>query len=98
MDIHNRMVAGMAEATRLTREGRLLQATAIIQDTLRGMPTKHASSNATACTDDEPIDVSFRVIDETPSPTQVSPPRRVYPMSSSAVTTPQPPEATMRPS
>ncbi len=40
MDIHNRMVAGMAEATRLTREGRLLQAAAIIQDTLRGMPTK----------------------------------------------------------
>jgi poly(hydroxyalkanoate) depolymerase family esterase len=97
MDIHNRMAAGMAEATRLTREGRLRQATAIIQDTLRGMPTKNASSNATACTDDEPIDVSFRVIDETPPPTQVSPPQRAYPMSSSAVTTPRPPEVALRP-
>ena len=97
MDIDNRMAAGMAEATRLTREGRLRQAAAIIQDTLRGMHTKYASSNATACTDDEPIDVSFRVIDETPPPTQVSPPQRAYPMSSSAVTTPRPPEVALRP-
>ena len=66
----------MAEATRLTRAGQLLQATAIIKDTLRGLLTKKASSHATACTDDK-IDVSFRVIDEAPSPTVGPPPRRL---------------------
>ena len=77
MEIYRRMAAGMAEATRLTRAGQLLQATAIIQDTLRGLPTKKASSHATACTDDKIIDVSFRVIDEAPSPTEGPPPRRL---------------------
>ena len=77
MEIYRRMVAGMAEATRLTRAGQLLQATAIIQDTLRGMPMRKASSHATACTDDKIIDVSFRVIDEAPSPTEGPPPRRL---------------------
>jgi poly(hydroxyalkanoate) depolymerase family esterase len=97
MDTHNRMSSVMAEATRLTRAGRLLEATAIIQDTLRGLPPKEASSNATTCTDDESIDVSFRVVDETPSPTEVTPSGRDYPTPFSAVTAPPPPEAAMPP-
>src|SRR6476620_120018 len=76
MEIYRRMAAGMAEASRLTRAGQLLQATAIIKDTLRGLLTKKASSHATACTDDK-IDVSFRVIDEAPFPTVGPPPRRL---------------------
>jgi poly(hydroxyalkanoate) depolymerase family esterase len=72
MDINNRMTAAMAEATRLTRAGRLLEATALVQHTLRGMPAQEASSNATACTD-EPIDASFRVVDATLCPTTSSP-------------------------
>jgi len=97
MDTHNRRGSGMAEATRLTRAGRLLEATAIIQDTLRGLAPKAASSNATASTDDDSIDVSYRVVDETPSLSEVAHPRRDYPTTPSAETTPPPPEAAVPP-
>ena len=54
----DQMQAGMAEAARLTREGRLAEATAIIQSALGGTfaPTTDGS--------DEPIEATFRVVDE----------------------------------
>jgi poly(hydroxyalkanoate) depolymerase family esterase len=58
------METEMAEATRLTRMGQLLEATALIQRTLGGAPK--ASSSFTASTADEPIDVSFRVLEPAP--------------------------------
>ena len=97
MDTHNRRDSWMAEATRLTRAGRLLEATAIIRDTLSGLAPEAASSNATTCTDDESLDVSFRVVDETPSLTEVARWGREYPTTSSAVGMPPPPETVMPP-
>jgi poly(hydroxyalkanoate) depolymerase family esterase len=58
------METAMAEATRLTRMGQLLDATALIQRTLGGAPT--ASSTIPAPTADEPVDVSFRVLEAGP--------------------------------
>ena len=58
------MEAGIAEATRLTRMGQLLDATALIQRTLGGVhKTSSASTNPTA---EEPVDVSFRVLEAGP--------------------------------
>ncbi len=62
------MQTEMAEATRLTRMGQLLDATALIQRTLGG--ASKASSTVTASTVDEPIDVSFRVVE--PGPQNIS--------------------------
>lgn len=51
------MLAGMLEATRLTRAGQLLEATAAIQRTLRGMPAPQPAGDA-------PIEGQFHVVDE----------------------------------
>ena len=59
--MRDQMQAGMAEATRLTREGRLAEATALIQRVLGGTFTPAASESA-----DEPNEATFRVVDETP--------------------------------
>ncbi len=55
------MQRGMAEATRLTREGRLAEATALIQRTLAGgsPPTSSESS-------EDAIEVESRLVDEAP--------------------------------
>jgi len=58
-----RMRAGMAEATRLTREGRLAEATALIQQTLRGA---FPANGTTVTPDDNIIDAEFYVVDDTP--------------------------------
>jgi poly(hydroxyalkanoate) depolymerase family esterase len=58
------MLAGMLEATRLTRTGQLLEATAAIQRTLRGMPPPRPAANAEA-----PIEGCFHVVDERGSET-----------------------------
>ncbi|AFY79027.1 esterase, PHB depolymerase family [Pleurocapsa sp. PCC 7327] len=62
----DRMLAGITEATRLTRAGKLMEATALIQQTLQGMCSPKASSDTTNRPGDEPIDVSFEVIGAEP--------------------------------
>lgn len=63
------MRAGMLEATRLTRAGRLLEATATIQRTLRGMLAPDVAADTIGQTTDAPIeDTTFRVIDAVPLP------------------------------
>ena len=49
--MNDHMQDGMAEATRLTRAGRLSEAMAVIQRTLRGMPTTHRPTAASSNTD-----------------------------------------------
>ncbi len=57
-----RLHAGMLEATRLTRAGQLLEATAIIQRTLRGVLAPEPAAGAA----EAPIEGDFRVIDAEP--------------------------------
>lgn len=59
--MNDRMRTGMLEATRLTRAGRLLEATALIQRTLRGVLSPEISADPVGRTVEEPIDVAFRV-------------------------------------
>jgi poly(hydroxyalkanoate) depolymerase family esterase len=58
--------AAMAEATRLTRSGRLDEAAALIRRMLRGGSAPDTSSNTPDDPGNEPIDGTFRVIDGTP--------------------------------
>lgn len=67
----DRMRAGMAEATRLTREGRIAEATALIQQTLRGA---FPANGTTVTPDDNIIDAEFYVVDETPPATTTEEP------------------------
>jgi poly(hydroxyalkanoate) depolymerase family esterase len=54
----------MLKATRLIRTGEMMEATALIQRALRGMPTPNVAANdADAATDAHIIDGDFRVID-----------------------------------
>src|SRR5512132_988800 len=69
MDMNDQMRIGMREATRLTRAGRLLEATAIIQRTLRGL-APDLEGDATNQPTDEAIEGTVRVIEPTPRPTE----------------------------
>ena len=61
--MNDHMQAGMAEATRLTRAGRLVEATRIIQRTLKGEPAPGVSR---AEPNSAPIEGEFRVVDDFP--------------------------------
>jgi poly(hydroxyalkanoate) depolymerase family esterase len=63
--MNDHMQDGMAEATRLTRAGRLTEATAMIQRILRGIPVANTSTVASSGID-APIEATFHVIDEYP--------------------------------
>src|SRR4051812_43038793 len=65
VSMRDQMQDGMAEAIRLTREGRLAEATAVIQRTLRGtfIPVVLPDGPGSA---DEPIEATLRVVDEAP--------------------------------
>jgi len=60
---NDRMQAGMAEATRLVRAGRLAEATALIQRTLAGVPATNVSA-AEPNRAGAPIEAEFRVLDD----------------------------------
>jgi poly(hydroxyalkanoate) depolymerase family esterase len=59
----NNMHAGIAEATRLTRAGRLSEATELIQLTLAGLPTADLGTSKTT-SNDTAIDAEFSVLDD----------------------------------
>jgi poly(hydroxyalkanoate) depolymerase family esterase len=61
------MLAGMSEATRLTRSGRLSEATALIQRALRGQYAPAAAAAAEEGHERTPIEGSFRVIKTVPA-------------------------------
>ena len=64
-----RMQANMAEATRLTRQGRLAEATALIQRTLGGAPAPDVARERPGSRD-EPIEAAFRVVDTPAAPAE----------------------------
>ncbi len=69
--MNDRMQAGMAEATRLTRAGRLAEATAIIQRTLwRATSTDGSAAGPSSA--DAPIEAEFRVVDNSPPSTETA--------------------------
>lgn len=63
--MRDQMQAGMAEATRLTREGRLTEATAVIQRALGGTYAPVVSSDGPG---DESTEAAFYVVDEAARP------------------------------
>jgi hypothetical protein len=75
--MNDRMQERMAEATRLTRAGRILEATALIQQTLQdALPaygtTPTYRTTVTPENPTDPIDAEFRVVDDTPPSTTTS--------------------------
>ena len=79
--MNDRMRTGMAEVSRLTRAGRLAEATAVIQRTLRAVPAPEGLSTTT---DLESIDAVFRVVDADSLPTEVSAQRPDHPQNGGA--------------
>src|SRR5215469_9056418 len=69
--MNDRLQAGMAEATRLTRAGRLAEATALIQRTLAGVSATNVSA-AEPSHADAPIEAEFRVLDDSSPSTEAS--------------------------
>src|SRR5260370_10382550 len=61
--MNDRIQTGMAEATRLTRAGRLAEATALIQRTLAGVPATNVSA-AEPNRAGAPIEAEFLVLDD----------------------------------
>ena len=92
--MNDRMRTGMAEASRLTRAGRLAEATAVIQRTLRAVPAPEGLSTTT---DLESIDAVFRVVDAIPLPTEVSAQRPAHHLSISETATLPPSDVAMSP-
>ncbi len=69
--MNDRMQAGMAEAMRLIRAGRIAEATALIQQTVQGA---FPANGTTVTPDDTTIDAEFHVVDDTPpTPTATEP-------------------------
>lgn len=91
--MNDRMGTGMAEATRLTRAGQPIEATALIQRTLRGMVVLDASSH----TVNEPIDVPFHVFDAAPLSPEAAGQGPDQQMRTGAVITLRPPDIAVSP-
>ena len=73
--MNDTMRDGMAEVLRLTRAGRLAEATAAIQRSLGGRPARRAPSHAPAEAA-EPVEVTFRVVAEEPVSAETGAPAR----------------------
>ncbi len=76
-----KLPAGMLEATRLTRAGQLLEATAVIQRTLRDVSAPHTAAAAPRASARATLDGEYRVVDPEPIvfPAQIGePPCRSY--------------------
>lgn len=71
--MNNPLQDGMAEATRLMSEGRLSEATALIQRTLGGGFTPPASSDNATGNAGDPMETILRVVNETARPAAHSP-------------------------
>lgn len=92
--MNDRMQDVMAEATRLTRTGRLAEATAMIQRTLGSVSASGIMSTTGPGSADAPIDAEFRVVDDSPPSTKTSvagmiprsgvPPRSAWPRPTTA--------------
>lgn len=65
--MNDRLRAGMPEVTRLTRAGRLQEATAAIQCMLGGQPLTPTATEPVYPAERNPIEGVFRVVDRTPS-------------------------------
>src|SRR5918997_161251 len=89
MTVNDQMHRGMAEATRLTRQGHLEEATAAIQRALGGKLFP-ASSPEGAGDTDVPIDVTSRLVRETPQGPAVGSRNAVRRADSAARATPRP--------
>src|SRR5436309_964685 len=68
--MNEQMRTGMREASRLTRAGRLLEATATIQRTLRGMRAPFVAGEPSDQPADQVIEGEFWVSDPAPHSTQ----------------------------
>jgi poly(hydroxyalkanoate) depolymerase family esterase len=69
--MNDRIQAGMAEAMRLTRAGRLAEATALIQRTLAGVSATNVSA-AEPSRAGAPIEAEFRILDDTSPSTEAA--------------------------
>ena len=76
--MNDRSLAGMSEVMRLTRSGRLQEATSAIQRMLGGQPAAPAATEAVKRAETAPIEGVFRVIRE--EPLRASPRPRPLPM------------------
>lgn len=76
--MNEQMRAGMEEATRLTRAGRLLEATALIQRTLRGSATTRSHNPDDSAADPDIIEGTFRVVEpDATASANPAPPQRI---------------------
>ena len=91
--MRDQMQAGMAEATRLTHEGRLTEATAAIQRALGGTFAPAASEGSGGA--DESNEATFRVVDEISRPA-LTKCRRAAGRGSGGVTRPAPEQPLQR--
>jgi poly(hydroxyalkanoate) depolymerase family esterase len=95
--MNDKMRTGMAEATRLTRAGQLIEATAVIQRTLWGSIAPEMATTAGDHTTAEPIDATWQVVDEPPLSTTGAtqePDQRTRPSAAALLS---PPDAAVSP-
>jgi poly(hydroxyalkanoate) depolymerase family esterase len=71
--------AGIVEATRLTRSGRLTEATALLQQILHPGKNQHSASPIRHCTGDPPIENALQTIELVPEHIEIGAPKATSP-------------------